>query len=184
MKDRNETPNQKEARLSAFERDLRPARKTSISKWKLNRVDDIDWKQDQSGLYVLIYWDLKTNTVRLDVISKNHDPIISFAGSSDNVRKHVGRWIDSRLSQMTSYRVSAEHAAYIGSELERADTMRIDYVQDSEKTCEQITKAHTAKTDAELLEKAERENRQAAETIIAKDYKSYNRSIEQRRKNQ
>lgn len=103
------------------------------NQWQLNRVDDIDWTPDKSGLYCLIVWDVKTDTVRIDFLSDDHDPIISFAGASDNVRKAVGRWIDSRFEQHTSDKLSASHIAYIGSELQKADVMRIDYVQDSDK---------------------------------------------------
>ena len=131
---RDETQAQKEARLSAFERDERPNRKPSDNKfgWQLNRIDSLNWIKDNSGLYCLIVWDVKTETVRIDFLSDDHEPIISFAGQSDNVRIAVGRWIDSRISQKTSDKVSAEHIAYIGSELQLADVMRIDYVQDSD----------------------------------------------------
>lgn len=142
--------------------------------WAFNRVDDIDWTQDKSGIYCLINWDWKTNTVRIDIISDNHKPIISFAGGSDNVRKAVGRWLDSRLSQQTPYRVSVEHAAYIGAELEKADTMRIDYVQDADKRIiAVVTSDNTHLTDSELLEKTERENKKKADEIVEK----YNRQM-------
>lgn len=130
-----ETPEQKEARLTAFEKDLLPVRKAK-QQWQLIRVDDIEWTQDDSGIYVLINWDTQTDSVRIDVmpttsVPSDVLPIVSFAGRADNVRKATMQWFESRVSQKTlSYRVSLEHAAYIGAELERCDTERIDYVQD------------------------------------------------------
>lgn len=93
------------------------------TQWQLNRVDDIAWKPDGSGLSVLINWDSQTESVRLDIIRENGaEPLQSFIGKADNVRKASMWWFAARIS--------LEHAAYIGSELERADTERIDYVQD------------------------------------------------------
>lgn len=99
--------------------------------WQLIRVDPTEWIQDESGVHVLINWDEQTASVRLDVMATiGSEPLVSFAGHADNVRKHAMRWFESRVSQKTSDRVSLEHAAYIGAELERANTERIDYVQD------------------------------------------------------
>lgn len=102
-----------------------------MNNWQLQRVDNIQWTKDTSGIYCLINWDVKTDTVRLDIMSDNHEPMQSFAGSSDNVRKHVVRYLMT-LDYVAGF-VSLEHAAYIGSELEKADTLRIDYVQDGSK---------------------------------------------------
>ena len=102
--------------------------------WKLNRVDNSEYKPDDTGIYVLINWDIQTDTVRLDFMSRKNEPIQSFAGSSDNVRKHAMRYIHkiSRVNWPNSgFDISLEHAAYIGSELQKADIFRIDYVQDS-----------------------------------------------------
>ena len=73
---RDETQAQKEARLSAFERDERPNRKPSDNKfgWQLNRIDSLNWIKDNSGLYCLIVWDVKTETVRIDFLSDDHEP--------------------------------------------------------------------------------------------------------------
>lgn len=135
-----------------------------MNNWQLQRVDTIDWIKDTSGIYCLIDWDVKTDTVRLDIMTDEHEPIISFAGASDNVRKAVGRWIDnSRLLQTTRKRISAEHAAYIGSELEKADTMRIDYVQDGQKTSAALTAMR--KSDSELVQKFFADNKEKADEI-------------------
>jgi len=96
--------------------------------WQLQNVDNTEYIPDTSGVYVLIYWQNKTNTARLDIISNNHEPIQSFAGTANNVRKHAIRFLSDN-----GYNVSLEHASYIGLELEKADNMRIDYVQDAEK---------------------------------------------------
>lgn len=137
-----------------------------LVEWQLTRVDDIDWTRDKSGIYVLINWDVARSKVRLDIVAENHLPIVSFLGSSDNVRKAVGRWVDSRVCQQhTSYRVSAEHAAYIGSELEKADTMRIDYIQDGPKV---VPSDNPFDVPASvLLRNYAKENKQKADNILA-----------------
>ena len=61
---RIETKEQKNARLAAFEKDMLPVKRES--NWQLNRVDDIAWTQDKSGLYCYINWDLLTDSVRID----------------------------------------------------------------------------------------------------------------------
>lgn len=98
--------------------------------WQLNRVDKIEWIQDGSGIYVCINWDVLTESARLDILAvADAVPLQSFIGNADNVRKATMRWFDSRLSQRIGLGISAEHAAYIGAELERCDTERIDYIQ-------------------------------------------------------
>lgn len=102
-----------------------------LCRWKLNRVDDVAWIQDSSGIYVYIEWDVKTDSTRLDLMTEsNAEPLQSFIGESDNVRKAVMQWLAARISHKAGLGISIEHAAYIGSELERCDAERIDYVQD------------------------------------------------------
>jgi hypothetical protein len=61
---------------------------------------------------------------------RNAEPIQSFIGGSDNVRKAVMRWFDNHAAILKKgLGISLEHAAYIGAELERCDTERIDFVQ-------------------------------------------------------
>lgn len=102
--------------------------------WQLNRVDPTEWVQDESGVHVLINWDTQTDSVRLDVMGHSFAcspvPLVSFAGHADDVRKHAMRWLTDHVKSNNGFPVSLEHAAYIGAELERADTERIDYVQD------------------------------------------------------
>lgn len=107
--------------------------------WQLEKVSDIAWTQDDSGVYVYINWiwleckdckricaDCINDVVRLDIMHVKDDmPVKSFVGAADNVRKAVLNWLqDNKIA------ISLEHAGYIGAEIERADTERIDYVQD------------------------------------------------------
>ena len=94
--------------------------------WKLNRVSDTAWIQDTSGIVVYINWDTATQSVRLDVMLKD-EPKQSFIGTADNVRKATMQWITDWPN--SDIQISLEHAAYIGAELERCDTERIDYMQ-------------------------------------------------------
>lgn len=99
--------------------------------WQLIRVDPTERIQDESGAYVLINWDRSTDSVRLDVFTAGGEPLVSFVGYADDVRKHTMRWLTQTAEAGgTMGSASLEHAAYIGAELERADTERIDYVQD------------------------------------------------------
>ncbi len=99
--------------------------------WQLIRVDPTEWIQDESGVHVLINWDGQTASVRLDVFTAGDEPLASFVGHAADVRKHTMRWLaDHVKSNNGIVAVSLEHAAYIGAELERADTERIDYMQD------------------------------------------------------
>lgn len=94
--------------------------------WRLNRVDNVEYIPDNSGVHVLINWDLQTASCRLDIFATvGGIPLQSFAGTADNIRKHAMRYLDKKWQG-----ISLEHAAYIGAELERADAERIDYVQE------------------------------------------------------
>lgn len=113
-------------------------KRNETDKWKLNVVDDIPWTQDESGVYVIINWDMLTESARLDImVEAKTEPIQSFVGKADNVRKATMQWFNTPQAvsacgfdgDCRDY-VSLEHAAYIGAELERCDTERIDYVQD------------------------------------------------------
>ena len=112
-------------------KDLRPVRKIDTN-WQLIRVDDIEYTQDKSGVYVYINWDVLTESARLDIMAvADAVPLQSFIGKADNVRKATMRWFISALygGPYNPDMVSLEHAAYIGAELERCDTERIDYIQ-------------------------------------------------------
>lgn len=105
--------------------------------WRLNRVDDMEWTQDRSGVHVCIHWVIKTNRVRLDVMREaDAEPLQSFAGKANNVRKHAIRWLSdnvgvaARIMGLSRCGISLQHASHIGAELARCDAERIDYVQD------------------------------------------------------
>lgn len=98
-----------------------------MENWKLQNAGDTEFRPDTSGIYCLINWLVDQDAVRLDIMSKADEPLQSFVGDADNVRKHAMRWIHEK----SPIQISLEHAAYIGSELEKADTMRINYVQDA-----------------------------------------------------
>ncbi len=102
--------------------------------WRLYNVPDVAWQQDDSGIACLIRW-TATDVVRIDLIDLMNEVgtdggrfIVSFQGEADNVRRHTMQWLAKYVPEF-----SLEHAAYIGAEIERADTERIDYVQDGEK---------------------------------------------------
>ena len=98
--------------------------------WRLIDVPDTAWQQDDSGISVLINWILPADVVRIDLIYVGSGcPIVSFQGDTDNVRKHTMAWLALYVPTF-----GLDHAAYVGAELERADTERIDYVQDGPKT--------------------------------------------------
>ena len=109
--------------------EARRKRERETLQWRLTRVDAIEWIADDSGIIVIISWDALTDSTRLDILSGDN-PLISFIGEADNVRKASMQWFAKRISQKAGLGISIEHAAYIGAELERCDTERIDYVQD------------------------------------------------------
>lgn len=95
--------------------------------WRVVDVPDTAWRQDDSSISCLINWVVASDVVRIDLMYAEC-PIISFQGSADNVRKHTMAWLALYVPEF-----ALDHAAYIGAELERADTERIDYVQDGPK---------------------------------------------------
>lgn len=95
--------------------------------WKLNQVgvnDNFECEIDNSGIYTIInrkevndshkgYCGLRI-IIRVDIMEKN-EPLVSFESEhTEALRKNVIQWIDKR------YKISTEHAAYIGAEIERA----------------------------------------------------------------
>ena len=107
--------NQKDITLTNEEIDM-------YRKWQLITCTPIEWEQDDSGMYTLI---TKTKAgVRLDVMYTDDQPCISFEGRAEDVRKAAMRYADEHCWNM-----SAEHTAYIGWELHRAE-VEDDYIQD------------------------------------------------------
>ncbi len=94
-----------------------------MNEWKLIKVNETEWKQDTSGIFTLISY-CPDGTVRLDVMTTKYEPVISFQGKAEDVRKVAVRWLPSGYSW-----ISLEHASYIGSELARAELLKTEYVQ-------------------------------------------------------
>jgi hypothetical protein len=92
--------------------------------WQLIECDETEWIQDDSEYYVLIGHLEHENGVRLDIMSINDEPGISFWGTAENVRKRAMQWCTAH-----NIHLSMEHAAYIGYELCRAESDE-NYVQD------------------------------------------------------
>jgi len=105
--------------------------------WELKTVSDRPWKQDNSGVYVLIYWRPNECDCRLDVMTVSDEPIISFAGPTEAVRKAFCDWAENESvlavvgeSEALSGVLSFEHLTYIGKELSRCHRMAETYIQD------------------------------------------------------
>ena len=96
--------------------------------WELKRTDNVEWAQDDSGVYTLIAC-TPDNELRVDVMGTTDNmPVVSFIGTEHNVRITLMRWLSDNVEN-----VSLEHAAYIGRELTRADNCiaeQTEYVQD------------------------------------------------------
>ena len=103
--------------------------------WELKKVGKTDWIQDDSGIYTLINW--HHVGVRLDVMTTDDEPVMSFLGKADDVRKAVIQYMSINTGCGGQFRdnnglptVSLEHAAYIGAELAKAEILGIKYIQD------------------------------------------------------
>lgn len=111
-------------------------------KWELRHVEDTEAVLDDSGVYVIInrvetpethkeYSGIRVS-VRVDLMQDNgptdDEPIMSFEGSANAVRKALIRFIHDYIASPSRY-LSTEHASYIGYELLRAE-LTPGYVQD------------------------------------------------------
>ena len=92
--------------------------------WKLVTVPKTEWRQDNSGYHSLINY-IGEGIVRLDLMLHVQESAISFQGRADDVRKAAMQYIDENCIY-----ISAEHAAYIGSELTAAAFLKEGYVQE------------------------------------------------------
>lgn len=99
---------------------------TKSMQWKIIQTSDneIEWQKDDSGIYSLITWNPSDN-VRCDLMSDNHEPIVTFVGKSDNVRKAICKFCSDNQIHL-----SDQHASYIGRELTRAEFETTSYNQD------------------------------------------------------
>lgn len=91
--------------------------------WELITVNEIDCTMDNSGIYTVINR-TPNNDIRLDIMTTDHEPVQSFAGTANNIRKHVVKWLFDHCII-----ISSEHSSYIGYELARAQADK-DFIQD------------------------------------------------------
>ena len=91
--------------------------------WKLIEVGETEYRPDESGFLSLIHY-IGPDVVRLDLMISPQEPVVSFQGRVDNVRKAEMQYIEDNCCCL-----SAEHAAYIGSELTKADLLEEIYIQ-------------------------------------------------------
>ncbi len=104
--------------------------------WTLVEASDTECLMDDSGVYVTIHRIETTEThkeysgqrvtVRCDLMASGDEPVKSWIGSANAVRKAVIRFL---ADVWWGDPISAEHASYIGYELMRAETTE-NYVQD------------------------------------------------------
>ena len=92
--------------------------------WELIEVPHIEWQQDKSGYYTLINV-LPDGRIRLDFMTIDNVPNVSFAGEASDVRKAFARYTEKNGTML-----SAEHMAYVGYEIARAEILLNSYVQD------------------------------------------------------
>lgn len=115
-----------------------------IEAWELIQATPKECELDNSGLYVVInrvppdsaygrYEGDKITErpkqrchVRVDLMSEHDEPIMSWQGLADDIRKHLIEFI---FCQYGAMQISTQHAAYIGYELMRAE-MTEGFVQD------------------------------------------------------
>jgi hypothetical protein len=90
--------------------------------WELIECGETDWVQDDSGHYVWISRS-SSGEVRLDLMATGGEPVVSFIGKAENVRKRFIQWCTAH-----DIHLSMEHAAYIGYELCKAESDE-NYVQ-------------------------------------------------------
>ena len=103
-----------------------------MSNWILIEATDVECTMDDSGVYTVIHrvieWDGRVH-VRADLMTDADEPLVSFIGTANNVRKRLIDWLRESCNLPPRYPISLEHASYIGYEVQRAELMP-DYVQD------------------------------------------------------
>ncbi len=114
--------------------------------WELRKVEDIECTLDDSGVYAvvnrMVHLPQSPVVVRLDLMrtsskesamswnsTGNDEPIMSFVGTANNVRKAVIGYLRYPCLSNGAPTISLEHASYIGYELHCAETDP-NYVQD------------------------------------------------------
>ena len=99
-----------------------------MNEWGLIKVEKTEWQQDASGIFTLIGY-RPDGTIRLDVMTDKYEPVISFQGKAENVRKVAMRWVWKNEYSVAS-KFSLEHASYVGEQLAKADLLKEKYIQD------------------------------------------------------
>lgn len=102
-------------------------------KWELIECEDMPCTIDNSGIYTVIsriedFTDKTYTTtsvlIRVDILSSADNPLVSFQGEANAVRKSVIAWITLHAVMP----ISTEHASYIGYEIMRARSEE-NYIQ-------------------------------------------------------
>jgi len=99
--------------------------------WKLIEATPIEATMDNSGVHVVINRIVQKEThkeysgerilVRADLMFDDNDPIVSYIGPAENVRKQLMQYIMHKSGFVYNrLGISLEHASYIGAELYRA----------------------------------------------------------------
>ncbi len=104
-----------------------------MENWKLHIVSEIKWQQDNSRLMVYVNWTVDDN-IRVNVMTIDGcEPVISFQGTADDVRKALMQWLCDNANELEADGLcrgwlSLEHAAYIGAEIAKAELLKTNYV--------------------------------------------------------
>ena len=93
--------------------------------WQLNRIEaDQPCVLDNSGIYAAIHY-IAGGIIRIDLMDNDNNPVQSFSGKADNVRKVFCDYLDQNR-----YALSYQHISYIGQEIAKAAIQKHDYIQD------------------------------------------------------
>jgi hypothetical protein len=93
--------------------------------WTKIRVSNMPCIFDNSGVYCNISFCQNKDEFRLDIMTIENEPVISFVGTVDGIRKSTMRYFEKN-----QVNISLEHASYIGSELSRVAIFKAEYIQD------------------------------------------------------
>lgn len=107
-------------------------RESDKKTWELITVDFTECKIDTSDIMCYINYIEKSDNVRIDFLRASDSSLLkSFVGKSDNVRKACMQYLEDLTSDNNGINfMSLEHAAYIGSELTKAEILKTAYIQD------------------------------------------------------
>ena len=93
--------------------------------WQLNRIEaDQPCIMDNSGVYTTVHY-ITGGIIRIDLFDNDNNPLQSFSGKADNIRKVFCEFLD-----LNGYMLSYQHVSYIGQEITKAAMLKTDYIQD------------------------------------------------------